>query len=75
VQQPLDEKKVTKKIKALDATLHLIAKHPWRVLQPLRFLNPLGSSKLNDAAYALLLAAAVSSKAVRPYAQEPRLTA
>jgi len=31
----------------MDATLHLIAEHSWRVLEPLRFLNTLVSLQLN----------------------------
>jgi len=34
----------------MDATLHLIAKHSWRVLEPLRFLNTLVSLQLNVSA-------------------------
>ena len=54
------------KIKAVEATLHLIAKHLRRVWQPLRFLHTLGLSKPNGSTHALLLVAAVSSKAVPP---------
>ncbi|MGK9126016.1 hypothetical protein M1D52_19525 [Olivibacter sp. SA151] len=54
------------KIKAMWATLHLMAKHSWRVLEPFHFLNPLAYYHMNRSANALLLVASVSHKAVLP---------
>ncbi|MGK9127348.1 hypothetical protein, partial [Olivibacter jilunii] len=52
------------KIKAMDATLHLMAKHHWRVLEPFHFFNPLGYYNMNICTNALLLVASISSKAM-----------
>jgi len=53
----------------MDAALHLMAKHRWRVLEPFHFLNPLGYCNMNRRANALLLVASVSSKAIFSNAQ------
>jgi hypothetical protein len=48
----------------MDATLHLMAKHHWRVLEPFHFFNPLGYYNMNLCTNALLLVASISSKAM-----------